>query len=100
MKNKDYRKWLLKRLQNLDYAAGYLANVLETENQETFLIALRNVLDAQHTNITEFSKNSGLSRQVIYHALSSKGNPRFSTLSQIIKKVGLKITFEYEKKVA
>ena len=32
MKTKDYKTGLLKRLKDPDYAAGYLAEVLETES--------------------------------------------------------------------
>ena len=50
--------------------------------------------------MSRFSKKTGLSRQAIYHALSNKGNPRFSTLYQILKAAGLRITFETEQKFA
>lgn len=100
MKTKDFKKGLLKRLKDPDYAAGYLADVLESESQEAFLIAVKNVLEAREANITKFSKKIGLSRQAIYHALSRRGNPRLSTLNQILKAAGLRITFDTDKRVA
>lgn len=100
MRTKDYKIGLLKRLKDPEYAAGYLADVLETESQEAFLIAVKNVLDARKANITKFSKKTGVSRQAIYHALSRRGNPRLSTLNQILKAAGLKITFDADKKAA
>ncbi|MDZ4784443.1 MAG: putative addiction module antidote protein [bacterium] len=100
MKSKEYKTGLLTRLKDPDYAAGYLADVLENESQEAFLIAVKNILDARSANITKFSKKSGLSRQALYHALSKRGNPRLSTLNQILKAAGLKIVFESEKKAA
>jgi probable addiction module antidote protein len=100
MKTKDYNTGLLKRLKDPEYAAGYLADVLESESQEAFLIAVKNVLDARKANITRASKKTGISRQAIYHALSKRGNPRLSTLNGILKAAGLKIVFEPEKKVA
>jgi probable addiction module antidote protein len=93
MRRKDYRTGLLTRLKEPDYAAGYLAEVLEHESQEAFLIAVRNVLDARKANITKVSKEMGMSRQAIYNALSRRGNPRLSTLNQILKAAGLRITF-------
>ena len=98
MKSKEYKTGLLKRLNDPDYAAGYLTDVLEHESQETFLLAVKNVLNAQKANISEFSKKVGLSRQAVYHALSHRGNPKLSTLNQILKSAGLKITFETENK--
>ena len=100
MKNKNYKIELLKRLKDPEYAAGYLADVLESESQEAFLIAVKNTLDARGANISKFSKKSGLSRQAVYHALSKRGNPRLSTLNQILKTAGLKITFNIDKKEA
>lgn len=100
MKAKDYKTGLLKRLKDPDYAAGYLAEVLESESQEAFLIAVKYVLEARSANITKFSKKSGLSRQAVYHALSKRGNPRLSTLNQILKTAGIKITFDADKEAA
>lgn len=91
---KEYRPGLLKRLRDTKYAAGYLADVLEFESQEAFLIALRNVLDARRANITHLSKSSGVSRQAVYHALSKRGNPRLSTLNQLLRSVRLRINFD------
>ncbi len=100
MKSKDYKIGLLKRLKDPDYAAGYLADVLESESQEAFLIAVKNVLEARRANISKFSRKSGLSRQAVYHALSKRGNPRLSTLNQILKAAGLKITFDTDREAA
>lgn len=100
MKSKDYKAGLLKRLKDPDYAAGYLADVLESESQEAFLIAVKNVLDARKANISKFSKQTGLTRQAIYHALSKRGNPRLSTLNQILKAAGLRISFDADKEAA
>ncbi len=97
---KDYKSTLLNRLRDPEYAAGYLAEVLESETQETFLIAVKNVLDARKANISTFSKKTGISRQTLYHALSKRGNPRLSTLNQILKTAGLRITFDITKKAA
>ena len=100
MKARDYKIGLLKRLKDPEYAAGYLADVLESESQEAFLIAVRYVLDARKANISRFSKKTGLSRQAIYHALSKRGNPRLSTLNLILKAAGLKITFGTDRRAA
>lgn len=100
MKTRDYKTGLLKRLKDPEYAAGYLADVLESESQEAFLIAVKNVLEARKANLSKLSKKSGISRQAVYHALSKRGNPRLSTLNGILKAAGLKIVFEPEKKAA
>jgi probable addiction module antidote protein len=91
MKTRDYREGLLKRLNDPDYAAGYLSDVLTEENPEAFLIALRDVLDARRQNISKISKASGVTRQTVYLALSKTGNPRLSTLTHILDSLGFQL---------
>ncbi|MBX7138206.1 MAG: helix-turn-helix domain-containing protein [Oligoflexia bacterium] len=100
MRTRDFKPSLLKRLKDPDYAAGYLADVLEYESQQAFLIAVRNVLDARKANISKLSKKAGITRQTVYHALSKDGDPRLSTLTQILKTVGIRISFDSERKAA
>ena len=90
MKRKNYRTGLLRRLQDPQYAAGYLTDVLTDETPEAFLIALRDVIDARKENISELAKQAGITRQALYRALSEEGNPRFSTITEILKALNLK----------
>ncbi len=92
MRTDDYRASLLKRLRDPDYAVGYLTNVLAEESQEAFLIALKDVIDARQENISAFSEQSGITRQALYQALSETGNPRLSTLSQVLSSLGLQLS--------
>ena len=82
---------LLKRLADPEYAMGYLTEVLEHESQEAFLIAIKNVIDARDENLTQLADEIGISRQGLYKMLSEDGNPRLSTLSQLLKSLGMKI---------
>ena len=97
MKTKDYKPGLLKRLQDPEYAAGYLADVLEHETQEAFLIAVRNVIEARSENMSALADDAGLTRQTLYHALSESGNPRLSTLREVLKSLGLRISIAEDK---
>ena len=92
MRTDDYRTSLLKRLRDPDYAVGYLTNVLAEESQEAFLIALKDVIDARQENISTLSEQSGITRQALYQALSEAGNPRLSTLSQVLGSLGLQLS--------
>jgi probable addiction module antidote protein len=92
MKSEDYRPSLLKRLKNPDYAVGYLTDVLANESQEAFLIALRDVIDARDENFSELSGKSGITRQGLYQALSDAGNPRLSTVTQLLSSLGMQIS--------
>ena len=91
MPSKPYKPILLERLKDLDYAVGYLTEVLQNETQEAFLIALRNVIDAREESVSELAKDIGVTRQGLYKMLSEAGNPRLSTLSQLLKSLGMKI---------
>lgn len=92
MKTKNYRDNLLKRLTDREFAVGYLTDVLTNESPEAFLIALKDVIDARNENITELAEQAGITRQAIYQALSADGNPRFSTITQILKSLNLEFS--------
>ena len=92
METEDYRPGLLRRLRDPRYAAGYLAEVLEHESGEAFLIALADVLEARQDNRSSLAKQAGITRQTFYHALSKDGNPRFATLLSLMRCLGLKFS--------
>lgn len=91
MRNKPFRPMLLERLKDSQFAVDYLTEVLQNESQEAFLIALRHVIDARQENISELADEVGITRQGLYKTLSEDGNPRLSTLSQILKSLGMTI---------
>ena len=91
MPSKPYKPVLLERLKNQEYSINYLTEVLQNETQEAFLIALRNVIDAREASVTDFAKQIGVTRQGLYKMLSEDGNPRLSTLSELLKSLGMKM---------
>ena len=98
MRTKSYRDLLLNDLKDPDFAADYLAEVLKNETQETFLIAVKNVMDARKLNKSKLSRKVGLTRQSLYHALSKKGNPRLSTLNKLLNSIGFEISIVSKQK--
>ncbi|CAM3456489.1 conserved hypothetical protein [Xenorhabdus nematophila F1] len=78
-----------------DYAEIYLQTALEDIYEEggipSFLTALRRVVEARG-GIGEISKKSGLSRQQLYKTLSESGNPTLSTLTEITRAAGVRLT--------
>lgn len=92
MKTKDYRIGLLKRLKDPEYAVGYLTEVLTHESSDAFLIALKDVIDAREENISDISASAGITRQTLYNALSVHGNPTFSTITEVMKSLGLQFS--------
>jgi probable addiction module antidote protein len=75
------------------FAAAYLKAALEDEDDpRVLLIALRHL--AQARGIAKVAKAAGIERESLYRALSTRGNPRLSTLVAVTKAIGLKLTVE------
>jgi probable addiction module antidote protein len=99
MKLKSYKKDLLKELKDPEYSSAYLAEALETGDQATFLLALRDVVEAGGGAST-VARQARIERESLYKALSNRGNPRLTTLQGILKSVGLRIAVTPENKAA
>ena len=92
MKTIDYEDSLYERLQDKEYAAAYLAEVLAHESYSTFLVALKDVVEARSESISSLASEVGVTRQALHKIMSENGNPRLSTLNEILKAVGLQIS--------
>jgi probable addiction module antidote protein len=80
--------------EDSEFAAQYLRAALEDEDDpKILLIALRRIAEARG-GLARIAKAAGVERESLYRALSSRGNPRLSTLVAIIKAVGLRLTVE------
>lgn len=91
MPAKSYTPYLLNKLSDPGYAVEYLSEVLENESLDAFMIALKHVVDAREENITALAESCGITRQGLYKLLSEEGNPRLSTLHQLLTALGMKI---------
>jgi len=96
MQTKPYKKSLLERLSYSEYAVEYLTNVLQEESQEAFLLALSYVIEAKGYSIPQLADEVGLTKQGLYKLLSNCGNPRLSTLSQVLESIGMKLRVEVD----
>ncbi len=94
MKLKDFNETFQSELQDPDFAVGYLEAALE-EGLETFLLALRNVTEA-NGGMTNLSKMTELGRESMYKSLSADGNPQFRTLQLILKAMGMRFSVTRE----
>ena len=93
----DYQKDLLARLKNPEYAAEYI-NAASEEDREVFLLALRNVAEAQ--GMSALAKKAHVNRESLYRTLSPKGNPQLSTLEAVLEVFGLQIAVQKKKRAA
>lgn len=95
-KNKDYQAWLLEKLQDHDEAVAYLNSALEEslkgdeESQHLFLLALRNVAEAQG-GMSKLAKKAHVGRESLYKTLSEGGNPQWHTLVSLVMAMGLNL---------
>ena len=72
--------------------AEYLNAAAEDSDPRIYLAALRTVAEAQ--GMARVAKAAGVPRESLYRALSSNGNPRYSTLHAILRAAGLKFAVE------
>lgn len=73
-------------------ATQYLNAAAEDKDPRVYLAALRTVAEAE--GMAKLAKAAGVPRESLYRALSSAGNPRFSTFHAILRAVGLKLSVE------
>ncbi len=95
MKNKipTYHEDLMRRLKDPRYAEAYLNETLQDEDKRVFLLALRNVAEAQG-GMSKFARLTKISREHIYRMLSEKGNPELTTLKNLLNALGLRLAIE------
>jgi probable addiction module antidote protein len=73
-------------------ALGYLTECFNDDFEETFLVALRDLVLA-HGGVAKIAKAAGLNRESLYKALSRGGNPGVNTLRKILAALKVKIAF-------
>ena len=89
----SHRERLIVELRaDKELAAEYLNAAAEDSDPRIYLAALRTVAEAQ--GMAKIAKAAGVPRESLYRALSSGGNPRFSTLYAILKAAGLKMAVQ------
>lgn len=71
--------------------AEYLNAAAERNDPELFQAALGDVARAR--GMTNMAKQTGLSRENLYRALSKDGNPRLKTLEKIFDALGIEVVF-------
>jgi probable addiction module antidote protein len=89
----DYQKDLIEALKNPVEAAAYLNAAIEEGDREAFLLALRNIAEA-NGGIKAVAEKSHLNRESLYRTLSRRGNPEIKTLFNLLPQMGLKLSVE------
>ena len=77
-------------LDGPEMVAAYLEAIMEDGDPELIAVALGNI--ARSKGMTEIAKNTGITREGLYKALSSAGDPKLSTFLAVIKSMGLRLS--------
>ncbi len=85
-----YAPGLLARLKDSGYAADYLTAVADDGDPAAFLLALRQVAQAQ--GMAGVARRAKLGRESLYKALSEGGNPEWRTVAKLLPALGLRLS--------
>ncbi len=83
-----------EQLRTPEEMAAYLDAWLEEAPEDTAGIARALGDIARAKGMTQVAKDTGLSRESLYRALSADGNPSFSTVLKVARALGLKLHAE------
>lgn len=72
----------------------YLEACLEEAGDDPAFIVHALGVVARARNMSQLAKDTGLTREGLYKALSSEGNPTFATVAKVAKALGLKLTVQ------
>ena len=88
-KTESYKANLLESLKDPGAAAEYLTACLEDGNVDVFVLALRDVAEAQ-SGVRKLSSRTRLNRENLYRMLSRVGNPSLTSLDSVLGSLGLR----------
>jgi probable addiction module antidote protein len=80
-------------LKDRKEAESYLNAALDDEDRRVFLVALRNVAEAQG-GVSKVARTCKLNRESLYRMLSKKGNPSFESLGKLLSSMGFRLAVE------
>nr|WP_041661024.1 addiction module antidote protein [Acaryochloris marina] len=72
----------------------YLEACIEEAEDDPALIIHALGVVARAKNMSQLSRETGLSREGLYKALSVDGNPTFATIAKVTKALGFKLTIQ------
>jgi probable addiction module antidote protein len=96
---REFKPDLVSHLAKPKAAAAYLNAALEDGDPRVFLIALRDVAEAQG-NMTRLARECKVQRESLYRMTSKNGNPSLDSVMRIIRCMGLKLKIDETKPIA
>lgn len=89
--HRDFQDYLNQKLLDPKEALAYLNAALNDEDERVFLVALKDVLESRGGDISDLAEMTKLDRVNLYRMLSTKGNPRWSSIKSVINALGLSL---------
>lgn len=74
--------------------ALYMKAVMEQDADDPSLIAHALGDIARARNMSQLARETGMTREGLYKALSGEGNPSFATVSKVARALGLRLSFQ------
>lgn len=72
--------------------ADYMAACMEEAGDDPAFIAHALGIIARARNMSQLARDTGLTREGLYKALSGDGNPSFATVVKVARSLGFKLT--------
>jgi probable addiction module antidote protein len=89
----SYQEDLINALKDPCEAAAYLNAAIEEDDRAVFLLALRNVAEAQG-GMAALARKAHMNRESLYRMLSNKGNPEIRSIFTLLNSMRLRLTVE------
>lgn len=92
-------KEIFSRYDSADYLndeeriAAYMEAVMDEGGDDPAFIAHALGAVARARNMSQLARDTGLTREGLYKALSGEGNPSFATVMKVAHALGLRMTF-------
>lgn len=87
-------------LRTEEERAAYLATCMEEAPEDAAFIAHALGVVARSRNMSQLARDTGLTREGLYKALSDSGNPSFDTVLKVVHALGYRLTLTPEKPAA
>ena len=81
-------------LKSEEDIAHYMEAVMEESGSDANFIAHALGDVARARNMSQLARDTGLTREGLYKALSGEGNPSFATVLKVANALGLRLHFE------
>lgn len=90
MSTMKFRKWdVVEYLKSEEDMVLYFDACLEEGDPALITAALGDIARAK--GMSQVARDTGISREGLYKALSGEGNPEFATVLKVMKALGLKL---------